>query len=61
LSINTDWPSVRDISSATMRDVVSVMPPGAKGTTHVIGRLGNSSAEADMNEAKDTNQIASKT
>ena len=44
-----------------MRDVVSVMPPGAKGTTQVIGRLGNSSAEADGIEAKDASQIASKT
>jgi hypothetical protein len=41
------------------------MPPGAKGTTQVIGRLGNSSAEADVEadgiEAKDASQIASKT
>jgi hypothetical protein len=44
-----------------MREVVSVMPPGAKGTTHVIGRLGNSSAEAGAMEAKDAKTIASKT
>jgi hypothetical protein len=48
-----------------MRDVVSVIPPGAKGTTQVIGRLGNSSAEADVETggiaAKDTSQTASKT
>jgi hypothetical protein len=42
-----------------MRDVVSVMPPGVKGTTHVIGRFGNSSAEAGAIEAREINQTAS--
>jgi hypothetical protein len=44
-----------------MRDVVSVMPPGAKGTTQVIGRLGNSSAATGRMKANNVSQIASNT
>jgi hypothetical protein len=40
LSTTTAWPSVRAICSATARAVMSAMPPGAKGTTTVIGRSG---------------------
>jgi len=48
-----------DISSATIRDVVSVMPPGANGTTQAIGRMGNSSAEAFAMRMMDASRIAS--
>jgi hypothetical protein len=37
------------------------MPPGANGTTQVIGRLGNSSAEAGAMIAMDAISIADKT
>jgi hypothetical protein len=37
------------------------MPPGANGTTQVIGRLGNSSAEVGAVSAKDAKTTASKT
>jgi hypothetical protein len=35
------------------------MPPGAKGTTHVIGRFGNSSATAGTIKANEISQTAS--
>jgi hypothetical protein len=38
LSTTTGWPSVRAMCSATARAVRSAMPPGAKGTSSVIGR-----------------------
>jgi hypothetical protein len=45
-SITTGVRSVFCISSATRRAVTSVAPPGAKGTTSVIGLDGNSCARA---------------
>ncbi len=39
-STTTGWPSVLPIDSATARAVRSAMPPGAKGTSNVIGRSG---------------------
>ena len=40
LSTITFWPRSFDISSARMRAMVSVPPPGAKGTTSRIGLSG---------------------
>jgi hypothetical protein len=34
------WPRIGRMRSAMMRAVVSVEPPGGKGTISVIGRLG---------------------
>jgi hypothetical protein len=34
------WPSVRDMCSPTIREMVSVGPPAANGTIRVIGRAG---------------------
>jgi hypothetical protein len=39
-STTTGWPSARDNGSTTRRAVKSVEPPGAVGTTSVIGRCG---------------------
>jgi hypothetical protein len=41
LSTTTGWPSARDSGSMTRRAVKSVLPPGAVGTTKVMGRCGN--------------------
>jgi hypothetical protein len=40
LSITICWPSVSLILSATLRAAVLALPPGANGTTSVIGRVG---------------------
>jgi hypothetical protein len=39
--MTTGWPNARDKGSAINRAVKSVEPPGALGTTMVIGRSGN--------------------
>jgi len=40
LSMTICWPSVSLILSATLRAIVLALPPGANGTTSVIGRAG---------------------
>src|SRR5215468_10143561 len=45
------WPSVSLILSATLRAIVLALPPGANGTTSVIGRAGKGSATAGPNTA----------
>ena len=45
-SMTTCWPSVRDMCSATIRAVTSVVPPAVNGTIKVIGRVGKFCAAA---------------
>ena len=51
LSITICWPSVSLILSATLRAIVLALPPGANGTTSVIGRVGKVSPTAGPNTA----------
>src|SRR5688572_21467258 len=44
LSTTTDWPSTPRSPSARIRAVMSVLPPGAKGTSSRMGRDGQASA-----------------
>src|SRR6218665_45811 len=46
LSTTTGWPSACCKSLAMRRATTSVMPPGGKGTTRVMGRLGHGAASA---------------
>src|SRR5690242_4867516 len=41
LSITRVWPSDLDMACATVRAVMSAMPPGAKGTISVMGFTGH--------------------
>jgi hypothetical protein len=63
-STTTDCPSRRDISPARMRAMMSVVPPGPKGTTNRIGlglrpgrlgerRRGEGAGEAEDGAARD--------
>src|SRR6218665_364625 len=42
----TGWPSDLPIRSEMARAVKSILPPGAKGTTRVMARVGQLSAKA---------------
>src|SRR5688572_18615305 len=58
LSTITGWPSCLPMSAASMRATVSRMPPGATGTTSVIGRLGNGCATAEAAAARNAKAAA---
>src|SRR5215208_4811731 len=57
-STTTDWPSTALIRSTRMRATVSFGPPGANGTTIVIGREGYGCAAAAVTVASSAKHAA---
>src|SRR5258705_2714832 len=45
------WPNSSEILAATTRARMSVVPPAAKGTTSLTGRVGHCSARAGRGES----------
>src|SRR5690349_24725115 len=58
LSMTTCWPRPSEIFCPSVRANVSVLPPGAKGTTKRIGLVGKAGAGAAYVRTQHANAIA---